>query len=76
MISSDDPLCSVLMAQHDTACVCRVFIILGNSEEHCHIGIMGVLKLNFASFSVHSHYKAFKPQAVDDGLLMYRGVVP
>lgn len=66
------PLCSVLIAQHGTACARHV---MGNSEEHCHIGIKGVRNLTLPRFSVHPHEKGLyvvKPQVVGDALLTYR----
>lgn len=70
------PLCSVLTAQHGAACARRV--IVGNSEEHCHIGIKSVRNVTLPRFSVHPHSKGLhvgKPQVVDDALLAYRSVV-
>lgn len=70
------PLCSVLIGQHGTACARHVS--MGNSEEHCHIGIKSVRNVTLPRFSVRPHSKGLhvvKPHAVDDALLTYRNVV-
>lgn len=51
---------------------------LGNSEEHCHIGIKGVGNVTLPHFSVHSHQKGLhvvKPQVFDDALPAYRHLI-
>lgn len=72
MISSEDHLSSVLVAQHGTR-----HVISGNLEEkRCHIGIKSIGKVTLLCFSL-SHLKKTKKNKKDlhvDGvaLPMYR----